>query len=169
MERLTIDGGFMKQFVKACGNRHQGLLAQPWHSGGKLYATDAVRCYRLTLKEELVKPDWPDFAISAEACANGKPKKAFEPFPDHVHTEWGRFESVQPEGKFPKVDKLFEIPDVRPEFVRLDPGLVQDVAALAKTVKGGLRVRFSKENGPVLFEFNTPWGLCECLVMTQRF
>lgn len=163
----------MKQFAKACAKDAAGrraVLAQPWHSGGKIYATDSVRAYRLTLDERFVDPEWPDFAISVEACRLGKPKKAFQPFPDHVHTEWGRFESVQPEGVFPKADKLFAL-DRRPtDHATLDPQFVVDAAELAKSVgrRTDLRVAFSHDNGPVSFEFPTPWGWCECLVMTKR-
>lgn len=168
---VMLNGSFVKQLYKFCEKKHKfGVLTTPWYADGCVCASDGVRCVRLHLNDdnrlgEHVKP----FSFNAAACDNAK-KGNFTFNERYISVnDLPVFEIEQDKyEKYPDFDRLFEsmqFDDSNQFSVWCDASLVADVCNLASSLGRKSAIKFSFSKCAMHFEFDTPWGKCEGIVM----
>lgn len=171
----VIDGAFIKQFAKACSteDRHKDtILESIWFDNGKLYASDTVRMYRLTLNGDtsLGALNGSRFRFPVEACKNAKRGK-FSFNTELVGMPGQTYHTIELENSM-NADKLFNFKadDDAVNTLAMNAKFMTEVAELAEAAGKNhqIHVEITGKNKPILFWFDTDWGICDCIIMPVR-
>lgn len=167
---IEFTGAFIKQFCKFSDKKSKfGVLSTPWYDNGCVCASDGVRCVRIHLNDENSLGDAPAFSFNQDACNNAK--KGYFMLNEHYIAISGlpRFDiEVDKYYRYPDFNHLFEsmsFADSNEFSIWCDASLVTDAANLAASLGKKTPIKFSFSKCSMKFEFDTPWGKCEGIIM----